>query len=589
MMLLRFVSILIAGVWLTRSILFPMDKPEARKTYYSIFGLQWEKIGMEIPMIFWLILNTISSIFSRNIYVSIIGAYDRWEGILLVINYAFLVYMFAKLVDNERFFNWMFLSFIVSSSMSAFYGVIQKLGFDFMNWSADPTGRVFGSINNPVHYGPYVGMMVPMALAWMLYLGHKREREVTHEWKTTATYWVAMILSILIYYAMYLSWGRGTWMGFQGGMTLFLLFSMRLFIEKNRKLFFIDVLLTLGFIAVWYFNSVFVLYKLGLKVILPSLLMAAIYFAYIWSQRESTAGAIKSIVQRILVIYLFQILQFISIDYKPFVTYIAILAILVVLGRKENNILKRSTLLPVLLSILAIIIFIPLIPIVPDQIKDDLVKLHVIKVKVKSDDVLLAGSKYTAGAKGKIDSYQKEAVTGKSARISMWKTGIKWGRANLLLGTGPDTIKEIYPYYRRADYGRLEGGHNLTPDRLHNEYVNTFATTGLSGVILRYGIVLGSFFILIVGYLYNNRNNASYYLLLGSLGGVLFYQGQVLFNFGVVATASLNYMLMGLGLAIGHYRLGNAESTPVVAITETDELPQKGKKKKNMNNIAGQK
>ena len=60
-----------------------------------------------------------------------------------------------------------------------------------------------------------------------------------------------------------------------------------------------------------------------------------------------------------------------------------------------------------------------------------------------------------------------------------------------------------------------------------------------------------------LGYLYQNRKNPSFSLLLGTLAGFIFYQGQVLFNFGVVATSSLNYMLMGLGLAIGYYGLGN--------------------------------
>ncbi|MEK6557979.1 MAG: hypothetical protein AABZ14_06730, partial [Candidatus Margulisiibacteriota bacterium] len=106
-------------------------------------------------------------------------------------------------------------------------------------------------------------------------------------------------------------------------------------------------------------------------------------------------------------------------------------------------------------------------------------------------------------------------------------------------------------------YARLEGGYNLTPDRLHNEYVNTFATTGFLGVVGRYGLVIGMYLYLLLNYLYKNREEPSFYLLLSTLCGVFFYQGQVLFNFGVVATTSLNYMLMGLGLAIGYYSLGN--------------------------------
>jgi len=148
-------------------------------------------------------------------------------------------------------------------------------------------------------------------------------------------------------------------------------------------------------------------------------------------------------------------------------------------------------------------------------------------------------------ARSKIDSYQYEAIGGGSPRMSMWKSGITWGLKNPLLGTGPDTIKEMYPFYRRVEYARLEGGHNLTPDRLHNEYVNTFATTGFLGLISRYILCIGTYLFLMVTYLYRSRGKPSYYLLLGTVCVFLFYQGQVLFNFGVVATTSLNYMLMG--------------------------------------------
>ena len=63
-----------------------------------------------------------------------------------------------------------------------------------------------------------------------------------------------------------------------------------------------------------------------------------------------------------------------------------------------------------------------------------------------------------------------------SARMSMWKSAIPWFKDYFIIGSGPDTVKYMYPVYRRSEYGLLEGGHNFTPDRLHNEYVNTLVT-----------------------------------------------------------------------------------------------------------------
>jgi hypothetical protein len=399
-------------------------------------------------------------------------------------------------------------------------------------------------------------MVIPFILIWLVNYFTKSERSYSNAFNDTLPF-IAFYLTLLIFYAMYLSWGRGTWMGFQGAMTFFFFFTMNLFIAKNRKIFFLDFILTGLIMATWYFNFVFVLYKLGAIVIVPSLLIFAMYSFFIFTKSDSRIDALINLVKRFLVIYMFQVIQFISVDYKKLLIYLGIIMILYFLDKKIGGKIYEDKLLPIFISILGLIIVFPILPLVPDQINKDLASVGIIKTDVKTEEEILRSNKYTRQAKMKIDSYKKEAVTGKSARISMWKSGIHWGLANPLLGTGPDTIKEMYPFYRGPEYGRLEGGHNLTPDRLHNEYINTFAATGFLGLLFRYGLVFGTYLVLMVGYLYNNRKNPNFYLLLGTLCGVFLYQGQVLFNFGVVATASLNYMLIGLGLAIGYHNLGN--------------------------------
>jgi O-antigen ligase len=125
-----------------------------------------------------------------------------------------------------------------------------------------------------------------------------------------------------------------------------------------------------------------------------------------------------------------------------------------------------------------------------------------------------------------------------------------WIKDYPLLGTGPCTIKCFFPRYRRPEYGRLEGGHNFTPDKLHNDYVNLIATNGLVGFAVYYIL-----FIPYCGYLFIKRlkdypNAPSNYLLIGLMSGLLVYLGQVMFNFGVVATRVLFYELLGLAMAI---------------------------------------
>jgi len=137
-----------------------------------------------------------------------------------------------------------------------------------------------------------------------------------------------------------------------------------------------------------------------------------------------------------------------------------------------------------------------------------------------------------------------------SARVSMWKSAIPWIKDYPLFGTGLDTIKYMYPVYRRTDYGKLEGGHNYTPDRLHNEYLNTLATKGILGFLAYYGGFIFLWFMIILTAAFHARNHHSAYLLMGCATGAGVYLVQVLFNFGVVATLFLFYALLGLSIAI---------------------------------------
>jgi len=140
-----------------------------------------------------------------------------------------------------------------------------------------------------------------------------------------------------------------------------------------------------------------------------------------------------------------------------------------------------------------------------------------------------------------------------TARTSMWKSGLVWwldGPRNFIIGTGPGTIKEFYPVYRRTDYGRLEGGQNYTPDQLHNDYINMLATRGLLGFLTYFGWLLPLGMLMMLNKLRNEGFQPGNYLLIGLFAGLFVYLGQTMFNFGVVATRIIFYEYFCLGLVM---------------------------------------
>lgn len=848
MLLLRGVTIITYVVWLFRYLLFKangLDHTEEKS--YSFFGLRWKKIGLEIPLILWIVINILSTVFSQNVRVSIIGAYDRWEGIITVVNYVLLLLMFAKLVRKRFQLNWLLAGLIVPTAISAIYGVFQSLGVDFMNWSVDPTQRVFACINNPVHFCAYVGMIVPVGFGWLLSLSGKNGRGTDEEhrlmyrrvfylsaylllslglsgllnllfqtwhaiffglvasllsggilvairhyyprifpvifhwtmyallficfavlslklfypsyvdlisgiastelaplqwvfftlglllfaalavymlylhqgrrwellqqasqktlppayhfwniikwlvfagsllfmfllsslfpafpvwwislflilswaicfsyttlipsfreiiswlvfiafifivqhfvklsgasWITfsgiTAIYYVVaplpnwetsvkrllFLLTALIFYTQFLSFSRATWVGFIGAMTLFYLIATDNFNTRSDKEFIKDFFMTSAGIAVFYLPALFNLHQKSLvyaAVLIAAVILFILYFVYrcVLSRREQLTGTdimtlilfpmilgivymdglvfldeivnglfsvtqsvvstvleillglyfirlctlvsdnVKPFAIRLTVIMIFLMLQFVSLSLTNLFLYGTLLTGLLILFFRGNRTMDRETKFWLFTALCAfgIILAVPTLP------------AHLNKLF----DFKSARLAAVANVQYRVETYSRDALTG-TARTSMWKSAIPWFQDYWLLGSGPDTVKYMYPVYRRPEYGILEGGHNFTPDRLHNEYINTLATKGIFAFIIYYfGVILGWYFMVLRG-VFNFGQHPRRYILVGLMTGATVYLGQVMFNFGVVATLVLFYVLMGLAMAVSRH------------------------------------
>ncbi len=768
LLLLRYSQLIILFLWVLHYFLLrdnnalDHDKTNA----YSIKNFSWKKIGLEKIILVWLIFNCISTIFSPNIQVSIIGAYDRWEGIITLFNYMVLLYMVAKLVTRKYQLFWIIGGILASTGFSAYYGVLQSLGYDFMHWSADPTFRVFACINNPVHFCAYMGMVVPVGIALTLFLLFPSKKfntslypplitalkasiialgigiyyaiftpalsspsfiqfllligfgvtvieslNHTHlTWKNMLKWgcfllilvtlsaiqvltlnkfdWLTFftilspyiilaalpngqealrrlvfIVTSLVFYGMYISFSRATWVGFLLSMPLFYLgctYALKSITNMQFiRSFFYKTGLVVTHALLYNFNfysfgiapagivaSLFLLFfllsyknehnRFSLSILYPLILMglvvvgfhdalglispfikyvtlASILFWTILTHKKSPL-----LYQAILITLFFGNLQFISQSLTHCVSYIILIVSYgyILFSTSQINIVKNLWLcgyllimgmgvilpkIPVLFSDLKILIIgtpfmqlllctlfgvgivtIAVTLIAPKSTRQSprfiqgLILITVIafasisglKIILQNNEVLLqktksyvAAKKMAGRAKEKLGSQEFQ----RTARMGMWRSVLPWTKDYWLLGSGPDTIKTMYPIYRHPSYGILEGGHNFTPDKLHNEYLNTLVTRGIPGFLIYYiGIILGWILIILKGG-YRMRQSPYFYIVFSTLTGVSVYLGQVLFNFGVVATLVLFYVLMGLGWAIvSHleYRNDHNHETP---------------------------
>ncbi len=581
LLLLRVVTILALVVWAFKYILYQANGSTEEPTY-KLFNLKWQKVGLEIPVLIWLFLCLLSTFFSVNWRISLIGSYDRWEGLFTVINYSLVIYLFAKLITKKYQFFWVLGGLIFGAVISAFYGFWQSFGLDFMAWSVDPTQRVFACINNPVHFCPYLAMLVPICLGLILFI-------VKSNFKYQAFIKIVLLLSfLLIYYIQVLSYSRAAWMGFIGAMTLFYFFALDEFNIEAKKKFIFDFFFTIITLSVFYLTAIFnyqekgllyagliwgvvifyifynyLVFKMPKRNIKEQIkflgVLVLMYFLFIFDLAKLNFSSSlmlffyylglgllfllvlfylrrndhTKLLDRLIIVLIFVKLQFIALNYINLFLYLILIIAYAILKFKDSH---EQEVKKWLILFLFCFGFLLLMPSLPNKIADLF-------------NPQAQGLKAAVNVEEKIASYQEVAIKG-TARTSMWKSAMPWIKDYWLLGSGPDTVKYLYPTYRLPDYGILEGGHNYTPDRLHNEYLNTLATRGILGFLVFYfGIVLG-WYLIMLKTASDFLNKPINFLVFACIAGVTIYLGQIMFNFGVVATLFLFYTLMGLGLVV---------------------------------------
>ncbi len=765
-MLVMRVSILVTYVaWFIRYRLqVDNNALETGPDVYTNRWFSWKKIGVEIPLILWCITNLITFFLSEDMRLSLIGSYDRWEGIVTVFNYIMIMVMIAKLVTTKKQFFWIIGATLVATFFSSIYGVFQSLGFDYMNWSVDATARVFACINNPVHYCAYMAMSLPISISLLFYLNRLPQKHTPlltsqHrflymgllacsillvgsfafddfftpsflqalvililswltgwlpmvqtqlssfkqklpficfsaflfliltfdmvsfdrlQWALLATSmlfffifsalpsWRSVLIralfigSLTIFYAQLASFSRATFVGFGIGMPVLYFYLLDLFNTKSFKQFILDAILTLmvtgvfilafsfrihqesffmgvatfstllvlclswiffhhgqdhgqsllpRFISSSFIIALFGLLLFGIPAFLPAsfVLISKLCVIGIMALLLYRFQSAVPIFIRLALVVGFSLVQFASVSAQDSLIYFSLMILLVLFARQSFqdrfDIWSFSFIL--MLGVTAVV---PTAPLFFGEIRNSITHVlsplsivttlsiiglftlfYAVSIQFQFsahrrnvqyvigsgilafvfiiitslflstqsasavDSVDADALRVAQNIKQKTGAYDIESAGNNmenNARLSMWRTSIPWIKDYIFFGSGQDTIKFIYPLYREPIYGILEGGHHLTPDRLHNEYLNTLATRGVIGFLIFYVYLLFTWLYITLKKIYTYRHSPYMLFSMACISGCFIQLAQLMFNFSVVATAVIFYFLMGMSLAI---------------------------------------
>jgi len=148
--LLRAISLLIASLWITR---------------LTYFKEKFVRTSLDIPILAYLSATILSTILGRSPLLSFFGSYERQEGLTTLINYIFLFYASIHLLEKEaisRIINVVVLTGVLSAGL----GITQHYDMNILNlqWGGFSKDRVVSTFGNPVFFGAYTIMVLPLAL-----------------------------------------------------------------------------------------------------------------------------------------------------------------------------------------------------------------------------------------------------------------------------------------------------------------------------------------------------------------------------------------------------------------------------------------
>jgi len=153
---LRTVAVVMAAVWLVKYV-------EERASGQHEIGFTW-RTPLVLSTLFIVAVYLLSTILSVTRWVSLLGSYQRLQGTYTTLAYIVVFLVIVQGMRTRAQLDRLVSVIILNSLPIALYGLVQRNGLDPLPWGGDVTRRVASNMGNAIFVAAYLIIVVPLTI-----------------------------------------------------------------------------------------------------------------------------------------------------------------------------------------------------------------------------------------------------------------------------------------------------------------------------------------------------------------------------------------------------------------------------------------
>lgn len=137
---------------------------ESRAGIFGYYGTTFRLAKpLNLPILAFLLVTGLATIFSIHPYTSLLGTYKRYDGFSSTIIYVCLFYAIVNFIEKKRL-NTLINTIIFTACIASILGILQHFKLGLYEWNVASDPRVFSTFGHPAFFSAFLIMVIPLVL-----------------------------------------------------------------------------------------------------------------------------------------------------------------------------------------------------------------------------------------------------------------------------------------------------------------------------------------------------------------------------------------------------------------------------------------